>query len=86
MSTLSQKMGTGSVEHRLNAKEDQSMTKKDYETIAKVLSTTSPIALSKTGIAQKAQWEYMRDALSKAFKHDNPRFLPVRFRDACEPK
>jgi hypothetical protein len=57
------------------------MTKKDYERIATAFQDCYPGG----NVELLAQWIACRDAVARAFKADNYRFVEGRFFAACEP-
>lgn len=58
-----------------------SMSKKDFIALADVIQGMEPIAISEIGMAQKAQWTFMRDRLADFCQHQNPRFNRERWLD-----
>lgn len=56
------------------------MTKKDYELIAKALKRRKP----ESGLSsERWQWEHDVVSLTLALEEDNPRFDRTRFQEAC---
>jgi len=56
-----------------------SLSKKDYELLAKALHGCKP----SSGVAQEIQWDICVNAIAYALLEDNDRFNCTRFLSAC---